>query len=234
MDSANASPPPADRGRAADAAVPPGRAGRQGLPTGGGRPPRARGWRRPRAATPTSSCSTWACPTATDWTCRASFAAGPRCRSSCSRRAGREQDKVAALDLGADDYLTKPFGVGRAAGPDPRGATPRRAPPGERAGAGVRGGRPAGGSRRREVRRGGQEVHLDADRVQAAHDADPARGEGAHPSAAAERGLGRRLPGQSHYVRVYMAQLRQKLEADPARPRLLITEPGVGYRFRAE
>ena len=39
---------------------------------------------------------------------------------------------------------------------------------------------------------------------------------------------------QSHYVRVYMAQLRQKLEHDPARPRLLITEPGVGYRLRAE
>jgi two-component system KDP operon response regulator KdpE len=39
---------------------------------------------------------------------------------------------------------------------------------------------------------------------------------------------------QSHYVRVYMAQLRQKIEADPARPRLLLTEPGVGYRLRAE
>jgi two-component system KDP operon response regulator KdpE len=40
--------------------------------------------------------------------------------------------------------------------------------------------------------------------------------------------------GQSHYARVYMAQLRQKLEEDPSRPRLLITEPGVGYRLRAE
>jgi hypothetical protein len=39
---------------------------------------------------------------------------------------------------------------------------------------------------------------------------------------------------QSHYVRVYMAQLRQKLEADPVRPRLLVTEPGVGYRLKAE
>jgi two-component system, OmpR family, KDP operon response regulator KdpE len=39
---------------------------------------------------------------------------------------------------------------------------------------------------------------------------------------------------QSHYVRVYMAQLRQKIEADPTRPRLLITEPGVGYRLRDE
>jgi len=37
---------------------------------------------------------------------------------------------------------------------------------------------------------------------------------------------------QSHYVRVYMGQLRQKIEADPARPRLLLTEPGVGYRLR--
>jgi two-component system KDP operon response regulator KdpE len=39
---------------------------------------------------------------------------------------------------------------------------------------------------------------------------------------------------QAHYVRVYLAQLRQKIEADPARPRLLLTEPGVGYRLRDE
>ena len=39
---------------------------------------------------------------------------------------------------------------------------------------------------------------------------------------------------QSHYVRVYLAQLRQKIESDPTRPRLLLTEPGVGYRLRAE
>ena len=45
---------------------------------------------------------------------------------------------------------------------------------------------------------------------------------------------GANYANQSHYVRVYMAQLRQKLEADPARPRLLLTEPGVGYRLKAE
>ena len=39
---------------------------------------------------------------------------------------------------------------------------------------------------------------------------------------------------QTHYLRVYMAQLRQKIEGDPARPRLLLTEPGVGYRLRDE
>jgi len=42
---------------------------------------------------------------------------------------------------------------------------------------------------------------------------------------------GRAFLAQHHYVRVYMAQLRHKLEADPARPRLLLTEPGVGYRM---
>jgi len=41
-------------------------------------------------------------------------------------------------------------------------------------------------------------------------------------------------PGQEHHVRVYMHQLRQKLEAEPARPRYLITEPWVGYRLREE
>jgi two-component system KDP operon response regulator KdpE len=45
---------------------------------------------------------------------------------------------------------------------------------------------------------------------------------------------GANYANQSHYVRVYMAQLRQKIEADPARPRLLMTEPGVGYRLRDE
>jgi two-component system KDP operon response regulator KdpE len=40
--------------------------------------------------------------------------------------------------------------------------------------------------------------------------------------------------GQSHYVRVYMAQLRRKLEENPARPRYMLTEPGVGYRLDAE
>jgi len=39
---------------------------------------------------------------------------------------------------------------------------------------------------------------------------------------------------QTHYLRVYMAQLRHKLERDPTRPRLLLTEPGVGYRLREE
>ena len=39
---------------------------------------------------------------------------------------------------------------------------------------------------------------------------------------------------QAHYVRVYLAQLRQKIEADPARPRLLLTEPGIGYRLRSD
>ena len=46
--------------------------------------------------------------------------------------------------------------------------------------------------------------------------------------------MGPNYVNQAHYVRVYLAQLRQKIEADPARPRLLLTEPGVGYRLRDE
>jgi two-component system KDP operon response regulator KdpE len=45
-------------------------------------------------------------------------------------------------------------------------------------------------------------------------------------------GWGPQSTGQHHYTRVYMAQLRQKLEADPSRPRWLVSEPGVGYRMR--
>src|SRR5205823_6405336 len=93
---------------------------------------------------------------------------------------GQEPDKVAALDAGADDYLSKPFGVGE--------LMARMHHPGKVI------------THRQLL----QEV------------------------------WGPQSTEQAHYLRVYMAHLRRKLEADAARPRYLLTEAGVGYRLAAE
>jgi two-component system KDP operon response regulator KdpE len=147
---------------------------------------------------------------------------------------GRERDKVAALDLGADDYVTKPFSVGellarlraalrRAAAPD-RGS--------EQGVVEIRGLKMD--LERRRVTRDGAEVHLTP--IEYRLLALLARNAG---RVMTHEQLLRQVwgPGyteQKHYLRVYMAQLRHKLERDPARPRYLINEPGVGYRLRDE
>lgn len=147
---------------------------------------------------------------------------------------GKEQDKVVALDVGADDYITKPFGVGE--------LTARvRVALRHRAAAQQESGEPlftVGDLRvdlaRREVKVGEKPIHLTPHEYSLL--------------AVLVRNAGKVLthrqllkdvwgPGsatESHYLRVYMNQLRQKIEADPARPRYLITETGVGYRLLDE
>ncbi len=147
-----------------------------------------------------------------------------------------EADKIDALDAGADDYLTKPFGVGellarvranlrrpRAAAAD--GATPEEADPVFRFGE-VEVDRHA-----RIVRRAGAEVHLTPIeyRLLSTLMANAGR-------VLTHRQLLREVWGpshadQSHYLRIYMGHLRQKLEADPAQPVHLLTETAVGYRL---
>jgi two-component system, OmpR family, KDP operon response regulator KdpE len=147
---------------------------------------------------------------------------------------GQERDKIEALDAGADDYLTKPFGVGELLA-RMRVALRRaaRAEPSSDGSVFTAGGLLVDLAAH-SVTRDGHEVRLTPIefRLLAALVKNPDR-------VLTHRQLLKDVwgPGsveQTHYLRVYMAQLRQKLEADPARPRHLVTEPGVGYRFRRE
>jgi len=147
---------------------------------------------------------------------------------------GQERDKVAALDLGADDYVTKPFGVGEFLA-RLRVALRRGAGSSADAEEGVVeiGGLSIDLARRR-ILRDGAEVRLTP--IEYKLLAVLAR----HPGRVlTHETLLRQVwgPGythQKHYLRVYMAQLRHKLEKDPARPRYLMNEPGVGYRLRED
>jgi two-component system KDP operon response regulator KdpE len=145
---------------------------------------------------------------------------------------GREDDKVAALDAGADDYLTKPFGVNELLA---------------RIRVALRHAQSAGAAQqesslefgdlrldlaRREVTVGGREVHLTPIEYKLLVLLAQNAGRVLTHRQIIREVWGTSYAGQTHHVRVHMAELRKKIEKDPARPRLLVTEPGVGYRLR--
>ncbi|MFZ5441168.1 MAG: response regulator [Myxococcota bacterium] len=144
---------------------------------------------------------------------------------------GREANKVEALDAGADDYLTKPFGVNELL------ARMRVA---LRHAAQVQGTQSpvleVGPLRidlsRREVKLDGAEVHLTPIEYRLLTLLAQHAGKVLTHSHLLREVWGPGHAEQTHYLRVYMAQLRRKLEPDPTRPRLLRTEPGIGYRLR--
>jgi two-component system KDP operon response regulator KdpE len=145
---------------------------------------------------------------------------------------GRESDKVAALDAGADDYVTKPFGAGELMA-RLRVALRHRSRATE--GAPVfRVGELEVDLERRRVTVTGREVHLTPTEYRLLAVLVRHAGKVLTHAFLLREVWGPGYSGQSHYVRVYMGQLRQKLERDAARPRYFVNEPGVGYRLKDE
>jgi two-component system KDP operon response regulator KdpE len=143
----------------------------------------------------------------------------------------RETDKIAALDAGADDYLTKPFGVGELQA-RARALLRRQGRSGDAASPEFGFGDVHVDFTRRLVTRGGAPVHLTPIEYRLLCVLLANNGK-----VITQRHLLREVWGpssveRSHYLRVYVGHLRQKLEADPAQPEHLLTETGVGYRFQ--
>jgi two-component system KDP operon response regulator KdpE len=145
-----------------------------------------------------------------------------------------ESDKVAALDLGADDYLTKPFGVEellarvRAALRRSQWAPQSATGPGTR-----RFGALEVDLDGHTVRRGGEEVHLTPTEFALLAQLVSNPGKVMTHRMLLQRVWGSQYGEEAEYLRVFIGRLRRKLEDDPAHPKYLLTEPGVGYKFVA-
>lgn len=147
---------------------------------------------------------------------------------------GREQDKVAALDLGADDYLTKPFGV-----PELLARMRVALRHSTRVGTNETGSVFTSGElvvdlAARRVSVSGRELHLTPNEYQLLVVLVKYAGRVVTHRQLLKEAWGAAYVGQTQYLRVFVGQLRHKIEADPARPALLMTEAGVGYRLRSE
>jgi two-component system KDP operon response regulator KdpE len=143
---------------------------------------------------------------------------------------GQDHDKVTALDTGADDYLTKPFGIPEllarirvalrhSSGSDENGLT-------------FQFGELRVDLARRQVFRSTEEVHLTPMEYKLLAALIRHSGRVITHRQLLHEVWGANYVDQTQYLRVYMSQLRHKLERDPTRPRLLTTEPAVGYRLR--
>lgn len=140
-----------------------------------------------------------------------------------------EEDKIAALDAGADDYLSKPFGIGELLARvrvalRRHAASQQESPQVSFANVSV-------DLLNRQVTRGGEELHLTPIEFRLLAELLANAGKVLTQRQLLSHVWGPNYVEHSHYLRIYMGHLRQKLEADPARPKHLLTETGVGYRF---
>ena len=145
---------------------------------------------------------------------------------------GREDDKVGALDAGADDYLTKPFGVNELLARI-RVALRHAVQTASASDSPILDVGPLHvDMARREVAVSGRAIHLTPIEYRLLVLLAQSAGKVLTHRQILKEVWGAAYAGQTHYLRVFMAQLRRKIEANPARPKLLVTEPGVGYRMR--
>jgi two-component system KDP operon response regulator KdpE len=145
---------------------------------------------------------------------------------------GREEDKIQALDAGADDYVTKPFGVGELLARI-RVALRHKATLGTRSSQFSTGDLKVDLSRRQVAVRD-KEVHLTPIEYKLLALLVRYAGRVITHRQLLREVWGPNSSDQTQYLRVYMGQLRHKLEENPSRPIYLLTEPGVGYRLRSD
>lgn len=141
----------------------------------------------------------------------------------------REKDKVSALDAGANDYLTKPFGIGELLA-RVRVALRQNVMPSEEPV--YVNGELSVDLARRIVRLGAEEVKLSPTEYAILRMLVLHAGKVVTHRQLLHEVWGPAYVDEAHYVRVYMGLLRQKIERIPARPRYILSEPGVGYRLR--
>jgi two-component system KDP operon response regulator KdpE len=147
---------------------------------------------------------------------------------------GREHDKIQALDAGADDYLTKPFGTGELQARIRVALRHRARALGELEPTVFETKRWSLDPVKREVCVEGRPVHLTPNEYRLLLTLVQHAGKVLTHKQLLKAVWGECVSAQTHYLRVYMAQLRHKLEQDPAQPKYFITEAGVGYRLREE
>jgi two-component system, OmpR family, KDP operon response regulator KdpE len=143
-----------------------------------------------------------------------------------------QDDKVAALDAGADDYLTKPFAIGELLAR--MRAVERRAQPEQDRSAVVRFGDLEVDLAKQLVRLDGQPLHLTATEYRLLEAFVTHPGKLLTHGWLLSRVWGPGYAAETHYVRVYVRALRRKLGDDPGRARFIVTEPGLGYRWQPE
>jgi two-component system, OmpR family, KDP operon response regulator KdpE len=147
---------------------------------------------------------------------------------------GQETDKVAALDAGADDYLGKPFGTNELLARIRVALRHAARTANESAASVFRQGDLEVDLGRRRVTVGGKELHLTPIEYRLLTTLVKHAGKVLTRQQLLKEVWGKPYEEQAHYLHVYMGHLRRKIEADPAQPRYLLTEPGVGYRLTAD
>jgi two-component system KDP operon response regulator KdpE len=140
---------------------------------------------------------------------------------------GEERDKVAALDAGADDYVTKPFGIEELLA-RLRAALRRAGPPGEPV---LKIGELEIDLDKRAVHRDGRPVQLTPHEFSLLRLLAANEGRLLTHRTILREVWGPAYESESHYLHVYVSQLRRKIEREPTRPRYILTEPGAGYRL---